>query len=100
MGKEPHWYGWMIGAKASGQGMGRALLEHCFAIADKAGLPIFLETATETNISLYNAKEFDVKDSIRISDDCTIYFMVRPPAKVRIVAHQSRQSVYEQKSIH
>ena len=79
MGNQPHWYGWMVGATELGRGLGRVLLQHCFAIADEAGLPIFLETATENNVALYNAKDFEVADSASLSVDCTLYFMVRQP---------------------
>ncbi len=79
MGSRPHWYGWMIGATEPGRGSGSALLRHCFAVADENRLPIFLETATANNVALYNAKDFEVADSVCVSENCRIYFMVREP---------------------
>ncbi len=80
MGSKPHWYGWMIGVAPAQRGIGRELLNYCFDIADRAQLPIFLETATEKNVALYNHKEFEVRDKVRFTQgDFTLYFMVRPP---------------------
>ncbi|MBA3827366.1 MAG: GNAT family N-acetyltransferase [Taibaiella sp.] len=79
MGNTPHWYGWMIGSTTQGKGMGRPLLEHVKAIADDKGLPIFLETATESNLALYHKLGFEVKDQQIVNGECTIYFLVRQP---------------------
>ncbi len=78
MGKTLHWYGWMIGVRPDSRGTGRFLMNYCFKMADQAGLPIFLETATEHNVSLYNHKEFEMKEKISVGKaDFSLYFMVR-----------------------
>jgi len=80
MGAQPHWYGWMIGVTPSERGKGRDLMNYCFKIADDYHLPIFLETATQRNVVLYNHKQFQVRDKIEFTrGDFTLYFMVRPP---------------------
>jgi len=77
--KRPHWYGWMIGATEQGKGMGRPLLNYVRDIADKHKLPIFLETAAERNLSLYDLFDFEIKGKQIVSEDCTIYFLMREP---------------------
>ena len=78
-GNTPHWYGWMIGTTMSGKGMGRPLLHYVREIADKKQLPIFLETATESNLSLYELFGFKVKAKQTVDKDCTVYFLWREP---------------------
>ena len=77
--KTPHWYGWMIGTTMPGKGMGRPLLNYVRDIADQKQLPIFLETATPSNLALYEAFDFAEKGRQTIDADCTIYFLMRPP---------------------
>ena len=80
MGSQPHWYGWMIGVTPAEKGKGRDLMNYCFRMADDHHLPIFLETATQRNVALYNHKQFQVRDKIEFTrGDFTLYFMVRPP---------------------
>ncbi len=43
-----------------GQGVGSALLQPGLALADADGLPCYLETEKETNVSFYNRHGFDV----------------------------------------
>ena len=82
MGNTPHWYGWMIGVNPANKGIGRQLMNHCFEIADRARLPIFLETSTERNVSIYNHKEFEVKQKIIVEQaNFPLFFMVRQPKK-------------------
>ncbi|MEO6832283.1 MAG: hypothetical protein ABI378_07750 [Chitinophagaceae bacterium] len=91
MGKQAHWYGWMVGATERGAGSGGPLINHCANIADEKGLPVFLETATPENLPLYAAKGFQVMDSTVISTECTIYFLVRQPRNAGLSNHQTLQ---------
>jgi len=92
IGDRPHWYGWMIGVKDPGKGMGRSVLNYCSDLADTMGLPIFLETATPSNLDLYQAKFFEIQDTVKISEECSIYFMVRPAqAKAKQDLNQIRR---------
>ena len=80
MGKTPHWYGWMVGVKPEHKRVGWKLINHCIEIADCAQLPLFLETSTSRNVSLYNHKDFEVKHEKFIEEgNFTLYFMVRQP---------------------
>ena len=82
MGKTPHWYGWMIGVNPEHRGIGRHLMKHCAEIADEAQLPVFLETATDVNVSIYDYKGFEIKAKVTIAEgNFTLYFMVRQPQK-------------------
>ena len=79
MGTTPHLYGWMIGATATGEGMARPLFNFIRGIADERQLPIFLETANGTNLSLYDHFGFRIVGQEVIAGDCTVYFLVRQP---------------------
>jgi hypothetical protein len=83
MGTQPHWYGWMIGVIPEQRGAGRDLMSYCFKIADEYHLPIFLETATQRNVALYNHRHFQVRDKIEFTPgDFNLYFMVRDPQTI------------------
>lgn len=80
MGTERHWYGWMIGVTPEQKGLGRDLMNYCFRLADDYHIPIFLETATQRNVALYNHKQFEVRDKVKFAPgDFNLYFMVRNP---------------------
>ncbi len=87
MGNEPHWYGWMIGVNPLEQhkGIGMQLMNHCFKLADEMQLPIYLETSVEKNVSLYNYKDFSVKDTATIARKFNLYFMVREPQPLKLI---------------
>ena len=93
MGNEPHWYGWMIGVDPGRQhkGIGLQLMNHCFKLADEMRLPIYLETSVEKNVSLYNYKDFKVKDKGTIAGKFNLYFMVRNPQ----LLHETKQQKYQ-----
>jgi len=83
MGKTPHWYGWMVGVKPERKRVGMKLINHCIEIADHAQLPLFLETSTDRNVSLYNHRDFEVKEEKIISKgNFKLYFMVRQPKTI------------------
>ena len=83
----PHWYGWMIGVNPNKQhrGIGLQLMSHCFSIADEMKLPIYLETSVEKNVSLYNYKDFEVRDESTIAGKFNLYYMIREPKQMKTV---------------
>lgn len=60
MGDRPHWYLHLLGVRpdAQGKGLSRAVLRPMFDAADRDRAPIFLETATETNVAIYKRMGF------------------------------------------
>ncbi|HEX5828142.1 MAG TPA: GNAT family N-acetyltransferase [Candidatus Limnocylindrales bacterium] len=58
----PHWYLLAIGTRTArqGQGLGSQLIEAGTSQADAAGLPCYLETATDSNIAFYAKRGFEV----------------------------------------
>lgn len=58
----PHWYlAWLgVDPGAQGGGIGAALLNHMFARADEAALPVLLETEAQRNVAYYERHGFAV----------------------------------------
>jgi ribosomal protein S18 acetylase RimI-like enzyme len=76
----PHWYLWTIGTRTArqGEGLGSRLVEMGTSRADAAGVPCYLETATDANIAFYRKRGFEVIGQA----DCyghTLTGMVRRP---------------------
>ena len=96
MDDKPHWYGWMIGVNPLKQhkGIGMQLMNHCFKLADEMQLPIYLETSVEKNVSLYNYKDFSVKDTATIAGKFNLYFMIREPQSLKLIKQTNyRESI-------
>jgi ribosomal protein S18 acetylase RimI-like enzyme len=76
----PHWYLLAIGTKPDrqGTGLGSALVELGTSQADAAGIPCYLETATESNIAFYSKRGFEVTGEASLFS-FTLSGMVRPP---------------------
>lgn len=57
----PHWYLMNLGTRNArqGQGLGSQLVEMGTSRADEAGLPCYLETATDANIAFYTKRGFE-----------------------------------------
>lgn len=57
----PHWYLLALGTRPDrqGQGLGGALVDAGLAKADAAGVPTYLETATDSNIAFYRKRGFE-----------------------------------------
>ncbi|MBA4064472.1 MAG: N-acetyltransferase [Isosphaera sp.] len=62
VGGRPHWYVILLGVRpaAQGRGLGRAVLGPVFAAADRAGVPVYLETVPEANVAVYRRLGFDL----------------------------------------
>jgi ribosomal protein S18 acetylase RimI-like enzyme len=57
-----HWYLLAVGARAEcqGQGLGSTLVEVGTSRADAAGVPCYLETATQSNVDFYTKRGFEI----------------------------------------
>jgi len=76
----PHQYLHILGVHSSyqGKGHGGALLRHLIKDADEKGLPCYLETATEINLSLYKHFGFEVLDEYDFADKgFKVWFLLR-----------------------
>lgn len=58
----PHWYLGVLATSpgSQGAGLGRAVTAPLLAAADRTGLPAYLETASETNVAIYERLGFAV----------------------------------------
>jgi ribosomal protein S18 acetylase RimI-like enzyme len=79
---EPHWYLATLGTAVDEQGKGiggallRPVLEHC----DREGLPCYLESSKERNLSFYGRHGFSVVKEVQLpADGPPIWTMWREP---------------------
>jgi GNAT superfamily N-acetyltransferase len=63
-----------------GAGIGSLLIAHGHAIADREGLPCYLETFTEANVRYYGRRGYMVTGTYPVGDGIPVYAMVRPPS--------------------
>ena len=79
--RTPHWYLQFAGCRPEhhGRGYGGAAIRDRLAVCDAQGLPAALETATPSNIGLYQALGFAVTDTLPIPDGPTFWTMWREP---------------------
>lgn len=82
--KEPkHWYLAYLGVRgdAQGQGVGSALLREVLADADASGVPAYLESSNERNLTLYQRHGFKIVGELKaLGYGPTIYRMWRDPS--------------------
>lgn len=82
--REPkHWYLGYLGARqaSQGQGLGSQLLREVLDQADAEGVPAYLESSNERNLTLYRRHGFEVVEEIRaLGDGPPIWRMWRDPA--------------------
>jgi GNAT superfamily N-acetyltransferase len=59
----PHWYVTLLGVRpeARGKGLSRAVLRPVFEAADRAGVPVYLETVPEANVAIYERLGFALR---------------------------------------
>ena len=82
--KRPHWHLWALGVEPNvqGQGIGGRLLEPVLKVADEGGMPCYLETQTERNVSFYRKRGFEtVCEEHEPVCGLPIWFMVRTPRR-------------------
>ncbi|MBY0458891.1 MAG: GNAT family N-acetyltransferase [Gemmataceae bacterium] len=62
VGDRPHWYVLLLGVRpgSQGKGLSRAVLRPVFDAADRAGVPVFLETMPEANVPIYQKLGFEL----------------------------------------
>lgn len=80
--KRPHWYLWLLAVDPplQGKGLGGALLRSRLQEADRAALPCYLETAKESNVSLYQRFGFEIRREERLGKDGPRFWtMLRAP---------------------
>jgi GNAT superfamily N-acetyltransferase len=63
-----------------GAGIGTLLMAHGHAIADREGLPCYLETFTEANVRYYGRRGYAVTGTYRVGDGIPVYAMLRSPS--------------------
>ena len=84
--QDSHWYLATLGTDPDRQrtGVGSALLRHVLHDVDAEGLPAYLESSKESNLSFYNQHGFEVTGEIRTPrGGPTLWLMwrkARPPA--------------------
>ncbi len=79
--RKPHWYLQTLGTDPSKQGKGFAgkIVRHQTAIADRQGVPCYLESSKSTNIPVYQALGFHVTGEITLPNGPTVWPMWRDP---------------------
>lgn len=79
----PYWYLSMIAVAPQHQGHGHAgkLLRFLCRRADGEQRAIYLETQTDSNVSLYEHFGFEVIKHVRITEGIAMWEMVRPPGE-------------------
>jgi ribosomal protein S18 acetylase RimI-like enzyme len=82
-----HWYLLILGVDPpqQGRGLGGALLAPTLTRADAEGLPCYLETATERNVTFYRRHGFEVADEQVIDGGGPrVWSMIRAPRPLYI----------------
>ncbi len=78
----PHWYLSAVGVDPSrhGQGLGSALVRSGMGRADRDGLPMYLETETESNVRFYEHLGFVVlEETVATGLGLPVWLMSRQP---------------------
>ena len=79
---EPHFRldFFVVDPDRQGAGVGSLLIAHGHAVADREGLPCYLETFTDANVRYYGRRGYVVTGTYRVGDGIPVYAMVRPPS--------------------
>ena len=80
-----HWYLGVLATDPArqGTGLGRAVATPMLAAADRAGLPAYLETASDTNVAIYRRLGFEVAREVVLPDGGPrCWLMRRDPLEV------------------
>lgn len=82
VGDRPHWYLHLLGVRpgSQGKGLGRVVLRPMFDAADRDRVPIYLETATEVNVTIYRRLGFELVGQGELPGGIPNWEMVRAPA--------------------
>ncbi len=80
-----HWYLWAIGVDPAcqGQGIGGMLMQPVFARAGADGLPCYLETSKERNVTFYKNHGFSVvSEGVVPKSSLRVWAMLRKPLRM------------------
>ena len=80
-----HWYLGVLATDPArqGTGLGRAVTTPMLAAADRAGLPAYLETASDPNVAIYRRLGFEVAREVDLPDGGPrCWLMRRDPQEV------------------
>lgn len=79
--KEPHWYLALlvVDPDVQGRGLGSHLIGPGLELADQDGLPCYLETQKQSNVSWYGRFGFEVTDVIDLTGVPNVWCMSRQP---------------------
>ena len=77
----PHWYVQLLGVRpeVQGKGLSRAVLRPIFDAADHDRVPVYLETATEPNVAIYQKLGFELRGHRELTGGLPNWELVRPP---------------------
>ncbi len=80
--RQPHHYLFLLGTRPErqGQGFGSSLLRPVLAMADRDGLPAYLEATSENNRNLYLRHGFETCGEIPLPGGPSLWSMWREPA--------------------
>ena len=80
--KGEHWYHLCLGVDPDQQnrGIGSAAIEAGAAKAQQAGLPVYLETMTQSNVDYYQKRGFEVAEEFDVDGQLHTWAMVRKPS--------------------
>ena len=80
--RERHLYLAVLGVEPSrqGEGIGSRLLQPGLELCDREGIPAYLETAKERNVSFYSRHGFKVTDELRMPRGPRVWLMWRDAA--------------------
>jgi hypothetical protein len=89
--REPHWYLGVLACRLScrGQGLSTTVTAPVLAAADRAGLPVALETSTDSNVDLYTRRGFAVVGEVSVGgrDGLVVRVMRRAPMPAALTSH-------------
>ncbi len=76
-----HWYLLALGVAPDSQknGLGTSALNAGLEKADATGLPVYLETMTESNVEYYLKRGFEVAEKYDVESQVTTWAMIRQP---------------------
>jgi ribosomal protein S18 acetylase RimI-like enzyme len=80
--RQPHWYLASLGTAVDqqGKGVGGALMRPVLTHCDAEGIPCYLESSKERNLSFYRRHGFEVVEEVPLPDDGpTLWTMWREP---------------------
>ena len=80
-----HWYLWALGVEpgCQGKGIGSRLIQPVLTQADKGEVPCYLETQTESNVTFYQKRGFEVvSDGVVPGLEVRMWTMLREAQRV------------------